>query len=191
VNVIGWIKRARAGREARRAYWELDAEFGTLHIMLGEESEPDLRARLLRRMSDTERRQAMIHNTAFGVDVFGPDTEEERVLDALGLFEPDAAGDMATSMLWSALLYRLIADVEQAVAYPKRGRRYQDHASADVMGTDAVNQVLDVMAGCTDLHERMGHLGALAEAAIGKAGGQAVEAVFCLPYPGKVASVTP
>lgn len=84
------------------------------------------------------------------------------------------------SMLWSACLLRLLADVEKAVAYPQYGRR---ETTTDL--ERAAGEVLDKMAATPDLVERMAYLPTLYAVVLDKVGGQAAETVATVRYPGR------
>jgi hypothetical protein len=175
----------RARRAARAEYWALEARLGNAHRRLATTVDATGRARLLWTLSQVQLDQANVHDAAFGPDLFEPECEEEFALDAVGLYERDAAGSMAQSMRWSATLYRLLAGVEEAVVYTRLGRRERMSA---VLG-QASDEVLDRMATTPDLGARMTLLDDLYEAVVDKVGGQAAETIACLPYPKRTEAV--
>lgn len=157
------FRELRVRRAAGREYWALERRLGATHRALGRESNPAARWSLLYRMAGNQIDQARVHDAAFGRDVL----------------PGDAAGDMAQSMRWAATLYQLLADVEQAVAYPHLGRRVR---MAAVLGEES-DRILDDMAALPVLADRMALLGELWEAVHVRVGGQAAEVVWCLPWP--------
>lgn len=162
MKLTDWIKRTWTGLGARREYVDIDRQLDDIYDELAETERAATRAVLLGRCDKLTQAQADIYAAGWGDDPL------------------DGGMDMAESLLWSATLYRHLADVEQAVAYPDHGRR--QYASA-VLGVEADN-LLSRMAATPDLAARMALLDYLYEAVLGKVGGQAAEmAIACLPYP--------
>lgn len=155
--------KTRARRAAVAKYWALDRKLEWLHSELGKTEAAVDRAHLLWNLSRVQLDQADVHDAAFGPD----------------LLKRDAAGTMAQSLHWSAMLYRLLAGVDDAAAYAHLGRR--ERLSA-ILGEES-DGILDRMAATPDLGDRMALLDDLYEAVVGKVGGQAAELVACLPYP--------
>jgi len=151
---------------AEREYWALDDQLRELHGRLAVEAGSEQRFRILLRMSDAEQAQARLHDQAFGAE---------------RLPHNGVRMDAAQSMLWSACLYRLLADVEKAVTYPRLGRR---DTTIDL--ERCAGAVLDRMATTPDLAERMALLPELAEAVAPKVGNDAAETVYRVPWPGRV-----
>jgi hypothetical protein len=173
------VAKTRARRAARATYWALDRDAHRLHRQIADAADPAIRAILLAKIAAVELRMADLHDDVFGPDLFEPDNVEDEALDALGLYVRDPAGSLAQSMRLSAMMYRLLGDVEQAVAYPHMGRRQPSSALVGV----AADVILDRMAVTPDLGDRMAFLDDLYESVVDKVGGQAAETIACLPYP--------
>jgi len=148
---------------AESTYWDADERLRSAHTALAGAADPGERARLLTELADAQDEQARVHH-----DAFGPDPLDD-----------EGGRDLAESLAYSALLYRLLADVEAAVAEPVRGRRVADSVLEPHAGT-----ALEHMAATPDLRERTELLEDVALAVAEVAGAQAVETLWCLPSPG-------
>lgn len=160
------IRRRLAGiidrSQARSAYYAGDRTAGRLLDQLTTLDDPKLRARVLWELAEVETAMARTHRAGFGPDPI----------------EHEGGRDLADSIASSALLYRLIADVEKAAAHGER-RRYTETELEPHAGP-----VLDRMAGTADAEARGALLDDLYDAVVDVVGGQAAEAVHCLPAPG-------
>lgn len=162
MKLFDWIKLTWTGLGARREYVDIDRQLDAIYDELAETDRAATRAVLLAKCGKLTLAQADVYTAGWGDDPL------------------DDGMDMAQSLRWSAMLYRHLADVEQAVAYQDLGRR--QYASA-VLGVEA-DDLLSRMAATPDLDARMALLDGLYEAVLGKVGGQAAEmAIACLPYP--------
>lgn len=161
-KTIRTILATRSERaDARVAYFAADHSAGRLLAELARTGDADIRAQLLRHLSDREKTMADAYFAAFGPDLI---RDEQR--------------DMVDSMRLSALLLRLLADVESAVAY-RRTRRLTDTVLESVAG-----DVLDIMAR----RPHAGHRVALARtglyaAVVDVVGGHAAETLTALRAP--------
>lgn len=157
-----WIKLTWTGYEARKEYFELEARAGSYLDELARIDDPKERARLLFKVGRIDAELA-------GLSVKGWRSD----------LEDDEHGiDMAQSMRFAGVLCRLLGDVEQAVAYPDLGRRERTTHLERACG-----EILDKMAATLDLAERLTYLDPLYDAVVGNVGGQAAEAIACLPAP--------
>lgn len=156
------IQRNAASRTARDAYFAAENNIGKLHDRLGQVPDPRERAKTLRQMADHELRMARLHHRAFGADA------------------TDDGIDLADTHLYVSMLYRVLGDVEHVVATNGRvGRNYRFHELGE-----AADEVLDRMVATPDLTGRTALLEDLHGAVHHRAGGQAAEALWCLPSPG-------
>jgi len=149
--------RFRARRRARADYFAADKRIAGYYTGLAGDHDPDGRFQLLTRCATAAAQQRRLH-TAAGFDRRDP--------------------EQAQVHAWESVLYRLLADVEYAVAYPGHGRRYTTTSLERVAG-----DVLGRMAAEPDLATRVAMYGALYAAVLPVVGGQAAEALACLPSP--------
>ena len=163
MGLRNWLTSRRNRGAARAVYFAAETWLIDIHATLANADSADDRAALLGRAHKWTSTQANIYPAAFGPDPL--DDEDGQ--------------DMAESLTWTALLYRLLADVETAVAYPGRGRRWTDSPLERVAG-----DVLDSMAATPDLAARTRLLQDLAAEVEPVAGVQAVETLWTLPSPG-------
>lgn len=154
-------------RVARLEYFAADDRAGGWADKLAHTDNADDRMRLLYKLAREEYGMARLHVKGWGDEWYD-----------------DEGMSAHQSMLWSACLLRLLADVEKAVAYPKLGRR---ETTTDL--ERAAGDVLDRMAATPGLVERMALLPALYGVVVGKVGGQAAETVATVRYPGRPAEL--
>lgn len=148
----------------RDHYFAAEDEMRVAHVALAEAADPAERATLLYKLFRAQQRQAKMHTA-----VFGPVPLDD-----------EAGRDLAESEAHSATLYGLLADVEQAIAYPGVGQRgYTDTPLEPHAGA-----TLNRMAATPDLDARMRLLNDLIGDLEEVIGGQAVETLWCLPAPG-------
>jgi hypothetical protein len=167
-NPVSAVRQRLADRkacnEAAVAYWAARDAANIAQNRLEKESDPHRRALLLADLAEAEIGQARLHFATFGPDPL--DDEDGR--------------DLADSLAYSAHLYRLLRQVEAAVA---SGRpRLQDGTNLD----HAASDVLDRMAATPDLQARMRLLEELCDVVLPIVGGQAAEVLPCLPAPDMV-----
>lgn len=141
-------------------YFRTEKPIGDLMDRLNESTDPTARPELLYRIAAVEQRLADIH-----LEVFGPDP-----------IEWEGGRDLAESIGFSALLLRLLGDVEQAV--DGDGRRWLTSSWLEPYA----GPVLDRMATTQDVGARSVLLLDLYEAVVPHVGGQAAETLACLPY---------
>jgi hypothetical protein len=145
------LHRRRTAARADRLNSALDRRAGQLLADLDGAADHDTRHRLIAKLAAAEQARAHLHRTEFGDD-------PEKFL----------------SLAHAALLLRLVADTEKAIACPGHGRRYTDSPLERHAGL-----VLDraVAAG------RIGRavLGELSDAVLPVVGGQAAKVLAVLP----------
>jgi hypothetical protein len=150
--------------DAERRYYAEEDLLCTAGNALADVSDPQERACLLNDMAGARHTQAALYTSAFRGD-------------------PDVAVD-AETVRHEALLYRLLADVEHAVATgtPRQltGTRLEEVAG----------DVLDRMAASSDLQRRARMLEPLYDAVGGTISGTAAEALWQLQSPGHVGWMT-
>ena len=127
---------------------------------LADETYPEHRATLLYRCAAATRTQAGVYT-----DAYGPAQRPDDM-------------DVAQSLAWAGVIYGLLADVEEAVAYPARGRRDTTTELEGVAG-----DILDAMAAEPDLTKRHAMLGRLYDAVRPVTGAMAAATIACLPVP--------
>ena len=110
MGLRNWLTNRRRRNTARAAYFAAESRLIDIHAALAVADQAVDRAAFLGRAHKWTSTQANIHRAAFGPDPL--DDEDGR--------------DGAERLAFTALLYRLLAAVETAVAYPGRGRRWAD-----------------------------------------------------------------
>lgn len=161
MNPLTWLRRRRAATAARSTYYEHQRQIGRLNTALALADDPRDRAMLLFRLGRIQLDQANVRDLAWGVEQ-----------------DPDGT-DAAQALRWAACLYRLLAYVEQAAAYPGHGRRER---MAAILGEES-DGILDLMAGKVLLGDRMALLPELRRAVVANVGVRAADVVANLPYP--------
>lgn len=144
-------------------YFRIEKPIGALLDRLNESTDPAVRGELLDGMAAVEQQLADVH-----LEAFGPDPMED-----------EGGRDLSESIAHSALLLRLLGDVEYAVA-DSRARRVTRTWLEPYAGP-----VLDRMAGAFEPYDRAMLLKELYEAVEPYVGAQAAETLACLPlWPG-------
>jgi hypothetical protein len=141
-------------------YFRIGKPIGALYDRLNETTDPAIRAELLDGMATIEQQLSDVHREAFGPDPI----------------EWEGGRDLSESIASSALLMRLLADVEHAVADGGQRRR------TDTWLEPYAGSVLDRMAATPDIATRSVLLLDLYEAVEPHVGGQAAEVLAGLPY---------
>ena len=141
------------------AYFRLDETFHAAFTACGEGADPTARARCLRIMAAVEDYKAALHPV-----VFGPDPMDD-----------EGGRDLAASLALSAVLLRLLAATEDALA---EGRKYRP--SRGPLRVRGMNALLVDLSATNDRETRAGLLFDLVDAVVGVVGGQAAEALAVL-----------
>lgn len=169
MNTPTFIRTVLDRRTARAAYWAADAEIRRPLDGLAVASEAAERARLLERCAQLEQQMADTYTAAYGPDPI----------------EWEDGRDLAESMRHSAQLYRLLAAVEEHVGWGVELPRAEVVYQAPTLGAIAW-PVLERIAAEPVLAARTVLLEELYEAVEPVVGGQAAEAIACLPSPGYI-----
>jgi hypothetical protein len=161
MNLLGRLRDRRAAAAARDTYLEIQRLIDKTTTALAVADDPRHRAPLLFKLAHFTLQQADVYNRAWGAET-----------------DPDGT-DAEQSLRWTACLYRLLADVEQAIAFPGHGRRVLMSA---VLG-QVSDEVLERMATTVLLGDRMALLRELRAAVRHVVGEQAASSILLLPYP--------
>ena len=141
-------------------YFALARRMGRIYDETADTTNDHVRATLLIDAYETEQSMAGMHREVFGADP-----------------NPDEGGrDLSESLASSALLLKLLADVE-LVAGGRLTRRFV----TDSWLEPYVGPVLDRMADTTDVVARAALLEELYDAVYPHVGGQAAEVLACVP----------
>ena len=146
---------------SQRDYFALDRRMGRIYDQLAETTNDHVRATLLIDAYETEQVMADMHR-----EVFGPDP-----------IEWEGGRDLADSIASSALLLKLLADVE-LVAGGGLTRRF----TTDTWLEPYAGRILDMMAANPSVLGRAAWLEDLYEAVVPFVGGQAAEVLACIPF---------
>jgi hypothetical protein len=157
-----WATVGLTGRAARRVYQAAAEQVSERARRLESESDPSIRAALLHGMSAHLSDQGGVFRTAFG----------RQWLD-------DDAMDMVDALSHASEVYRLLGDVESAIANPRR----PDVDPTSDLGW-AVCDILDLMTEQRVLAERMALLPHLYRRLRPLVGGWAADAIPRLGWPG-------
>jgi hypothetical protein len=156
-----WTARRRTAASARARYHQLDAKAAGLMGELARTATHPERHMLLAHLSRAEADMAAAQRAGWG-----------RVPN------PDEGGrDLSESLALSGVLLRLVSDAERALAYPP----YRRHDTTTHLERTA-GPVLDAAVEAGRIDRAV--LDALHTAVYPVVGGQAAEAIACLPLPG-------